>query len=241
MSRHCSLLQSRQVLQFAGGADRAGPHRACGEPHLTHRACGEPHLTHRACGEPHLTQQAPAQPAASGLAAKIQPETADGQVQAGGPVLQEARWAPWPAITAAACAAAIGCGGGGAGGGRIPNRPPVVDADSLKWVPADAEVALDAPYTYSVKAADMDIGDRIVRYEWIFGDAAGGGSVRYETAAPSVTHTLDASLVAAEGGVFAAKLLVGATDDKGAAGQRAAFSIPVSPGRAAGDPRPQGP
>jgi hypothetical protein len=133
-----------------------------------------------------------------------------------------------------ACAALpIGCGGdawGGAGGEwKAINRPPAVAKGSLAWSPPDAEVAPHAPYTYSVKAADPDVGDAIVGYEWLFGFAETGRFTGYETAAASVAHAFDASPLGNEDGVSAFTVMVRCMDNGGAVGQYEAFSVPAAP------------
>jgi hypothetical protein len=134
------------------------------------------------------------------------------------------RWA----LGAVACSAAIACGGG-EGSGRAVNRPPVVAKGSLSWIPPDAKVSLGVPYEYSVKATDPDIGDAIVRYEWVFSSGA-SLLAALETAVGSVTHTLAAWPHGTEDGTSAIEVKVRATDSEGAVGQYEAFAVPVVPG-----------
>ncbi|MDR1841183.1 MAG: hypothetical protein LBQ86_04570 [Holophagales bacterium] len=130
-------------------------------------------------------------------------------------------WAPGSVITTIACLIAIGCSGDETDDGKInvQNRPPVIVKDSLTWSPAHDQISLYTPYTYSIRAADPDIGDAVVRYEWLFGNSETGGE-RYETTISSVTHAFDASSVAT--------LSVRATDRNGAAGQYEVFTIPLA-------------
>ena len=130
------------------------------------------------------------------------------------------------AITSIICLITVGCGGGNEEkegyATRLPNRAPTVISQSLSWNPSTDEIELHTPYVYSVKAVDLDFGDVIVSYEWIFSDS----ETPVITNVPIVTYTFT-SVVSGSSETSAA-IRVRATDSRGAVGPYETFPVPLT-------------
>ena len=151
-----------------------------------------------------------------------------------------------PAFTALLCLIAVSCGGGNeireSKSANIPNKPPIIVSQSLKWDPWHEELELHFPYVFSVSATDPDIADKVVEYEWVFSD----GKIAITTD-PSVEHTfVSPAPESSESGVtvrvraidsrgatklsvipLTAWVRVRATDSRGATGPYETFAIPL--------------
>jgi hypothetical protein len=139
-----------------------------------------------------------------------------------------ASWLQRSLIGAAVCVIAGGCSGDSDNPLRVPNKPPVITKDSLKWEPSGL-IRPNRPYTFSVRALDPDIGDRIVSFYWKFMDDKGNVlSAPAPTSVPSVNYTFG-QFQESDNMFFS--LSVYAVDQKGGVGAEEVFVLPMASGQ----------
>jgi hypothetical protein len=140
--------------------------------------------------------------------------------------MMSASWLQRSLIGAAACIVASGCGGDNFSL-RVPNKPPAITKDSLRWAPNHQLISPGVKYTFSVTARDPDFGDSIARFYWKFMDSDGIVLAAKDTDGPSVEHEFTQSIPESDNMFFA--LSVYAVDQKGAVGAEEIFALPMGP------------
>jgi hypothetical protein len=143
-----------------------------------------------------------------------------------------ASWLQRSLIGAAACIVASGCSDDSNNNDllRVPNKPPVIVKDSLRWAPGDPQIITKSEYEFSVTANDPDIGDSIDKFYWRFFDNAGNLlDVVKETSVPRLKYTFNQQIPESDSMFF--YLSVYAVDKKGAAGEVEIFALPMASGQ----------
>jgi hypothetical protein len=131
-------------------------------------------------------------------------------------------------IGAAACIVASGCSDDNYSL-RLPNKPPVITKDSLRWSPDHPKIRAGTEYTISVTARDPDIGDSIDWFFWKFMDNNGGELATFEYAGSTVNYTFTQEIPESDDMFYTVSVY--AVDRKGAAGAEEIFVLPMASGQ----------